>query len=230
MNGVTFGTKHSYNDFGLILTSKTISLPKPKTKTVEVPGADGVIDLTECLTDDVKYQNRSLQFTFTVIDPMASWAAVLSEVTNFLHGRKLRIYMDWDKNFYYEGRCNVNSFKSNKRTATIVVDCDCDPYKIEKNSTSSPWLWDEFSFVDGIIYTNKVTVSGTTSATLINRRKVVSPTFTCSAAMTVTFEGVTYTLPVGTTTVLDIRLQEGENIVTFKGTGTVQIDYKGGSL
>lgn len=230
MNGVTFGTKHSYNDFGLILSGKTISLPKAKTKTVEVPGADGVLDLTECLTDDIKYQNRTLQFTFTVIDPLASWAAVLSEVTNFLHGRKLRIYMDWDRNYYYEGRCSVNQFKSDKRTATIVIDCDCDPYKIEKNSSSDPWVWDTFSFVDGIIYVNRVTVSGTTSATLINRRKVVSPTFTCSAAMTVTFEGVTYDLPVGTTTILDIRLQEGENNVTFKGNGTVQIDYKGGSL
>lgn len=230
MNGVTFGTKHSYNDFGLILSSKNISLPKPKTKTVEVPGADGVLDLTESLTDDIKYQNRALQFTFTVIDPLASWAAVLSEVTNFLHGRKLRIYMDWDRNYYYEGRCSVNQFKSDKRTATIVIDCDCDPYKIEKNSSSDPWVWDTFSFVDGIIYVNRVTVSGTASATLINRRKVVSPTFTCSAAMTATFEGVTYNLPVGTTTILDIRLREGENIITFNGNGTVQIDYKGGSL
>lgn len=230
MNGVTFGTKHSYNDFGLILSSKSISLPKAKTKTVEIPGADGVLDLTECLTDDVKYQNRTLQFTFTVVDPLASWAAVLSEVTNFLHGRKLRIYMDWDKNYYYEGRCSVNQFKSDKRTATIVIDCDCDPYKIEKNSSSDPWIWDTFSFVDGIIYINKVTVSGSATATLINRRKVVSPTFICSAAMTATFGGVTYNLPVGTTTVLDIRLQEGENIISFKGNGTVQIDYKGGSL
>lgn len=230
MNGVTFGTKHSYNDFGLILSSKSISLPKVKTKTVEIPGADGVLDLTECLTDDVKYQNRTLQFTFTVVDPLASWAAVLSEVTNFLHGRKLRIYMDWDKNYYYEGRCSVNQFKSDKRTATIVIDCDCDPYKIEKNSSSDPWVWDTFSFVDGVIYINKVTVSGSATATLINRRKVVSPTFTCSAAMTATFEGVTYNLPTGTTTILDIRLQEGENIISFRGNGTVQIDYKGGSL
>lgn len=230
MNGVTFGTKHSYNDFGLILSSKSISLPKAKTKTVEIPGADGVLDLTECLTDDVKYQNRTLQFTFTVVDPLASWAAVLSEVTNFLHGRKLRIYMDWDKNYYYEGRCSVNQFKSDKRTATIVIDCDCDPYKIEKNSSSDPWVWDTFSFVDGIIYINKVTVSGSATTTLINRRKVVSPTFICSAAMTATFGGVTYNLPAGTTTVLDIRLQEGENIISFKGNGTVQIDYKGGSL
>lgn len=228
MNGVTFGTKHSYDDFGLILTSKNITLPKAKTKIIEVPGADGVIDLTESLTDDVKYNNRTLSFTFTVIDPMASWASVLSEVANFLHGRKLRIHMDWDKNYYYEGRCAINQFKTNKRTATIAVDCDCDPYKIEKNSASDPWNWDDFNFVDGIIY--EVTVSGTTSAILINRRKIVSPTFTCSAAMTVTFDGVTYNLPQGTTSILDIRLQEGENSVVFTGNGTVQINYKGGSL
>jgi phage-related protein len=230
MDGVTFGTKHSYKDFGLILSSKDISLPKAKTKTVEIPGADGVIDLTEILTDDVKYENRTLSFTFTVIDPMASWSAVLSTVTNYLHGKKMRIYMDWDRNYYYEGRCSVNQFKSSKRTATIVIDCDCDPYKIEKNSASDPWVWDTFSFVDGIIYINKVTVSGTKSVALINRRKIVSPTFICSAAMTVTFDGVTYNLSKGTTTVLDIRFQEGENIVVFKGNGTVQIDYKGGSL
>lgn len=230
MDGVTFGTKHSYNDFGLILSSKVISLPKAKTKTQEVPGADGVIDLTECLTDDIKYSNRNLQFTFTVIDPMASFSAVLSEVTNYLHGRKMRIYMDWDRNYYYEGRCSVNQFKTDKRTSKIVIDCDCDPYKIEKNSPSDPWLWDTFSFVDGIIYQNKVTVSGTKTVLLINRRKIVSPTFICTAQMTVTFDGVTYNLPQGTRTILDIRLQEGENLVTFIGTGTVQIDYKGGSL
>lgn len=230
MNGVTFGTKHSYNDFGLVLSSKEISLPAAKLKTVEVPGADGVIDLTDVLVDDVKYENRTLSFTFTVIDPLASWAAVLSEVTNYLHGRKFQIVMDWDRNYYYEGRCTVNQFKTNKRTATIVIDCDCEPYKVERYSSSEPWIWDTFSFVDGIIYINKVTIEGSLSVTLINRRKVVSPTFTCSAPMTVTFNGVRYNLPVGTTTVLDIRLQEGENTVSFTGNGTVTIDYKGGSL
>ena len=230
MDGVTFGTKHSYDDFGLILTSKDISLPEAKTKIVEVPGADGVIDLTEVLTDDVKYKNRKLSFTFTIVDPLASWSAVLSEVTNYVHGRKLQVLMDWDRNYYYEGRCTVNQFKSNKRVASVVIDCDCSPYKVEKNSHSEPWQWDTFSFVDGIIYINSITVAGSATATLLNRRKIVSPTFTCTAAMTVSFGGKTYSLPQGTTTVLDIRLQEGENIMTFTGIGTVTIDYKGGSL
>lgn len=230
MNTVVFGTKDSYEEFGLILKSKDIGLPDPKTEEVEKTGGDGKFDLTEVLTDDVKYNNRKLSFEFSVIDPIPSWSTILSNVTNYLHGKKLRIVLSWDKNYYYEGRCKVNQFKTNKRTATIVVDADVYPYKMEINSTSSPWLWDTFNFIDGIIYINKVDVNGTKTVNLINRRKIVSPTFTTTATMTVTHDGVTYDLPKGTTTVLGIRLVEGDNSVTFKGTGTVTIDYKGGSL
>lgn len=68
MIGVMFGNKHSYRDFGLILSSKTIPLPKPKTDLINVPGADGSIDLSTVLTDgDVKYENRSITCKFTVM-------------------------------------------------------------------------------------------------------------------------------------------------------------------
>lgn len=230
MKGVTFGTKHSYKDFGLILTSKSINLPNLKTETEDVPGMDGALDLTDAITDDVKFKNRKLSFTFTVIDPVKQFLIILSQVTNFLHGKKLRVVIDDDKNYYYEGRCQVNQFKTDKRTATLVIDCDVAPFKTELNGAGVPWIWDTFSFVDGIIYVNKVTVSGSATVNLINRRRIVSPTFTCTAAMTVTSNGSTYSLSSGTTTVLAIRLREGDNYVTFKGTGTVTIQYKGGSL
>jgi len=38
LDGVRFGTKHSYTDLGLILQKKDLSLPKPKTEKVEVTG------------------------------------------------------------------------------------------------------------------------------------------------------------------------------------------------
>lgn len=230
MKGVTFGTKHSYKDFGLILTSKELNLPDPKTETVDVTGMDGTLDLTDAITDDVKFKNRKLSFTFTVMNPVKHWFTILSTITNFLHGKKLRVVMDDDPNYYYEGRCSVNKFKTDKRTATIQVDCDVEPFKMEINSAGQPWVWDTFSFVDGIIYVNEVKVLGSATVNLINRRKIVSPTFTCTSAMTVSFNSQTISIPKGTTTVLDIRLQDGDNYVTFKGTGTVTIQYKGGSL
>lgn len=230
LDGVKFGNKHSYEDFGLILQKKDLSLPKPKTEKVEVTGRNGAIDLTESLVDEVTFENRSITFTFVVLNGLLYWSKALSELTNYLHGRKMQIILDADKTFYYYGRCCVNEFKSNRRLATIVVECDCEPFKIEVNGAGMPWLWDTFSFVNGIIHLNEVTVSETKMVNLLNRRKIVSPTFTCSAAMTVTHEGTRYSLPKGKTTVYDIRLQEGDNNVTFTGNGTVKIEYKGGSL
>lgn len=230
MQTVTFGTKNSYDDFGLILTSKEIGFPEPKLEQIDLAGMDGVLDLSESLTDDIKYGTRTLSFTFTVIDPIRRWSGIISDIANYIHGRKLRINMDFDSGYYYIGRCTLNPFKTDKRLGELVIDCECDPYKVEVNATGEYWIWDTFSFVNGFIRTNRVTVEGTKTVNLQNLRKVVSPTFICSSAMSVTFNGTRYSLNAGSNTILDIRLQEGTNYVTFTGNGTVKIEYQGGGL
>jgi hypothetical protein len=230
MVGVTFGKKHSYDDFGLILSDKEIGLPEPKTESVSVIGRNGDIDLTDALCDTVTYENRKITLTFSVLNAHIYWANILSKVSNYLHGKKMQVILDADKTFYYYGRCRVSKFKSSMTLGTLVVECDVEPYKIEVDGAGVPWLWDTFNFTNGIIHVNEVTVDGTLTENLINRAKVVSPTFTCSAAMKVTYNGVDYELPEGETKVYDIRLQEGDNYVTFSGKGTVRISYKGGSL
>lgn len=230
MQTVTFGTKNSYDDFGLILTDKDIGFPEPKLEEVDVIGADGVIDLSEVLNDDIKYNTRKLQFTFTVLKGNKYWASTVADVANYLHGKKLRIQMDFDPAYYYTGRCKINSFKTSKRLCTITIDAECEPYRLDINGNGEKWLWDTFSFQNGFIRVNAVTVNGSLQVNLQNQRKIVSPTFTCSTAMTVTFDGVTYNLPKGKTQVLGIRLQYGTNYVTFKGNGTVKIEYQGGAL
>lgn len=230
MQTVTFGTKNSYDDFGLILTDKDIGFPEPKLEEVDVIGADGVIDLSEVLNDDIKYKTRKLQFTFTVLKGNKYWASTIADVANYLHGKKLRIQMDFDPAYYYKGRCKINSFKTSKRLCTITIDAECEPYRLDINGNGEKWLWDTFSFQNGFIRVNAVTVNGSLKVNLQNQRKIVSPTFTCSTAMTVTFDGVTYNLPKGKTQVLGIRLQYGTNYVTFKGNGTVKIEYQGGAL
>lgn len=230
MQTVTFGTKNSYDDFGLILTDKNIGFPEPKLEEVDVIGADGVIDLSEVLNDDIKYNTRKLQFTFTVLKGNKYWASTVADVANYLHGKKLRIQMDFDPAYYYTGRCKINSFKTSKRLCTITIDAECEPYRLDINGNGEKWLWDTFSFQNGFIRVNTVTVNGSLQVNLQNQRKIVSPTFTCSTAMTVTFDGITYNLPKGKTQVLGIRLQYGTNYVTFKGNGTVKIEYQGGAL
>ncbi|MDO5361980.1 MAG: hypothetical protein Q4F03_04940 [Eubacteriales bacterium] len=230
MKGITFGTRHSYKDFGMILTSKSIGLPEPKLETVDVPGRDGVLDLTDTITDSVKYKNRKLSFVFTIKGSHTLFLKILEDVSNYLHGCKMRVILDDDPSFYYFGRCTVNDFKTDKRTGTIQIDVDAEPYKNEINSAGQKCLWDSFSFRYGIIHVSEITVNGTKTFNLVNLKKIVSPTFICSAPMSVTFNNKVIQLHVGEQIVYDIRLQEGNNYLTFSGNGTVTIRYEGGSL
>ena len=231
MNGVIFGGKHSYLDWGLILTSSEIGFPLVKTEVVDVVGMNGCLDFTESMGDDIFYQNRSLKFTFTVVNHIERWASLVSEIANYINGKKIKIIRDADPAFYSEGRASIHQFQSSRAVGTLVVDVDAFPYKMDIQASNEEWLWDPFCFEDGVIHTGSITVSGSKTVTLVNRRMVLSPYITCSAAMTATFEGVTVNIPANVKTeVLDIRLHEGENIVTFTGNGTVEIEYRGGSL
>lgn len=231
MNGVTFGEKHSFEDFGLILSSKSISPPEPQTKLVTVPLRDGTIDLTESLTNDVRYNDRMLSMSFSVIDQVNMWPKKISAIENFLHGRRMKIIFDDDCAFYYIGRLKVNNFESDKSIGKIAIEGTVDPYKYDVVSSNDDWLWDPFDFDDGIInaYGN-ISVSGSGVVSLIGRRKKVCPIITVSKDMTVTFEGNTYNLKTGANKIYEILISEGENTLTFTGTGTVSIDYTGGSL
>lgn len=231
MNGVTIGEKHSYNDFGLILSEKIISPPTPKYSKISVPMRDGAIDLTECLGQEVKYEERIITLTFKVVDPILTWAKKISEIENYLHGQKLRIIFDDDLAYCYVGRVSVNKWTSNKTIGTIVVECKVEPFKYDLYSSAVDWEWDTFDFETGIINeTGDLIVDGETTVILICRKKRMFPTFTASAAMTVTYDGETFNLVAGSQKVYDIILVEGENELTFKGNGTITIDYIGGSL
>ena len=231
MNGVTFGEKHSYNDFGLILSSKSISPPEPQTKLVTVPLRDGAIDLTEALTDDVRYNDRVISITFSMIDPINAWTGKVSAIKNYLHGKRMKVIFDDDCAFFYIGRLKVNSFESDKAVGKIAVEGTVEPYKYDVVSSNEDWLWDPFDFDVGIINDyGAISVNGNTAISLIGKRKRVCPTITVSNDMTVVFEGNTYSLKKGVNKIYGILIVEGDNTLIFKGTGTVSIDYIGGSL
>lgn len=228
MIGVTFGDKHSFDDFGIYLTSKTINPPEPQTNTISVPLRDGSIDLTESLTNDVKYNDRKIDMTFSVVHPMEQWSDKVSEIENFLHGKRMKVVFDDDANFYYIGRLKVNEWSSQKSIGKLVIECVADPYKYD---IQDDWLWDPFDFENGYISESEnIPVSGSTTIVIVGKRKKTYPTITASSAMTVAYNGATYNLTEGINKLYDMILDEGENTLTFSGSGSVLIEYTGGSL
>ena len=134
MKGITFGTYHSYDDFNLLLTSKEVAAPKVKTIEIDVPGADGALDLTEFFGEP-KYENVTHKFKFSTIVPQSEFLTLFSTIKNAIHGKMQRIILDDDPLFYYVGRCFVSSFTNEKNIGKISVECDCEPYKYKLAKT-----------------------------------------------------------------------------------------------
>ncbi len=234
MIGVQIGEKHTYKDWNLILTSTDIDFPDPKTETVDIPGADGELDFSEVLTGDISYKNRTISFEFEMIDRFANWKNKISEISNYLHGKKFKIILDEDSSFYYFGRVTVNNFKSNKSTGTITIEADVEPYKCDIYASNEDWLWDTFNFETGIINeTKELQVNGELEVAIYGRRKKVVPKINCNSLenqMQVVFKGETYNLSNGTQKILNIEICEEKNVLKFIGIGTISIEYRGGSL
>ena len=201
LNGVTFVSlnanisKHSYLDFGVILTEQNIGLPSPKTYTVNIEGMDGALDLSECF-GEMKYENRTIKFTFESIDKITDWQAKMIKISSFLHGQKMKITTWSDPNFYYIGRCHIDEYNSNSKLGKIVISCDCEPFKYKQNITT-------FNLVEGsnTVRNSRLTVY----ADLINEAEI-------------TINGKTYNAGAHLRT---IKLTSGTNNLNSSGSATL---------
>lgn len=213
MKGLTFDGIHTYNNLSLILTSKTIGQPTVKTEYVEVLGADGQLDLTEAF-GDVKYNNRKLTFVFSVPEFNENWATIYTRVLNNFHGKKMKIVLDDDPDYYYIGRVNVSDYASSKRLGSITIDVDAEPYKYKQQLT---------------IVTR--TINGTATVDFYNSRKTVIPKFVTNAQVQIVYNNGSYTIAgSGTHIIPNIIFKQGMNTLTFNGTATVAVQYQEGDL
>lgn len=128
MKGITFGSYHSYDDFNLLLVSKEVGSPSVKVKEIDIPGADGSLDLTDFF-GEAKYENVTHKFQFRTIVPQVQFLSLYSTIKNAIHGKKLRVVLDDDPSFYYVGRCFVSSWTNEKNIGIVAVECVCEPYK-----------------------------------------------------------------------------------------------------
>ena len=224
--------KHSYKDYDMLPKSKmVVQPPSVREVYIEIAGADGDLDLSEVLTGYPSYDSRDAEFTFTLVD-RKKWDFIYSRLMNNVHGRRMRVIIDEDSNYYYTGRIKVNSFASNKNTATIVINGHFDPYKKSLIANSERWLWDPFNFETDVARDySAIVVSGTTAVTVVGSDMPVTPVFSVSSNMTLTFEENEYQLSSGATQMIpDIVLRGSEYTMQFAGGGTVDISFEVGSL
>lgn len=187
-HSITFGDRNTWDDWHLVPSSyPAFAPPSLKKKTLDIPGGDGVIDLSEALTGYPVYENREGSFEFYVMNGYKSWYETYSDIMDYLHGQEMKAILEDDKEYYYAGRFTVNQWKSDKNWSKITIDYSVGPYKWMIRSVLDDWLWDPFNFKNGIIFTKvfkDIAVSSVSEEHVFEKkffgRAPVCPTLTIS--------------------------------------------------
>ena len=160
------GVRNTYDDWKLLAKERPVFAPPEVKKTqLDIPGGNGLLDLSESLSGFPVYDNRTGSFEFRIMNShrirkelngdithTTSWAEYYSEVLNFLHGRSMLAVLEDDPDWYYKGRHSVDSFSFSGDTwSEMPLGYDVYPFKQSVLSSTTPWLWDPFNFENGVI-------------------------------------------------------------------------------
>lgn len=207
MYGVWFDDVHLGNTTDLIMNYARVGTPAAKIKEIEVPGMDGVLDITESL-GEVKYSSRQISFKFTSTSGIR-----INELINTLHGKRTKITLDKDEAFYYMGRIEAADPVLNGNLTSVELTAKCEPYKYKRHITR-----------------HKEDITTASNIVLLNERMQTVPRIQLTAQMRVSFEGRIYDLPAGEYTIAEIVLKQGYNRFRVEGIGTILFQYQEGAL
>lgn len=143
---------------GLQLMGVQIGLPDVKTQTVSVPGADGELDLTDALTGEPVFGNRTIKLKLGFcprgsFDFYAFAAAV--------HGQRRKLELD-GRDGYYIGRCTVGMPDTSLDRTIFDLTINADPYRLDdaEVSVKIPML----AASDNVLGGRSVTAVGSSSS------------------------------------------------------------------
>lgn len=254
VHSMTFGDKNTWDDWHLVPTTRPVfSFPNLKAQTVDIPGANGKIDLTDALTGYAAYENRTGSFEFMVVntgqtlsidnsggyDPASTvqWQNTYSVIANYLHGQAMKLTFEDDPGWYYNGRFTLNQWTSDEEYSKIVIDYDVEPFKYSLTDTSDLWEWDPFNFETGVIKIyNESSLQFTSSGhsyRIIGTNYPCCPTIYMSSAGTVSTPRGTFRLRAGNNKDPLIMVYPGVQWWTFRaysGNGKAAIYFRERSL
>lgn len=211
-----FDEFNTYADWGLILTSKDVTPPEPKTNYIDLDGMSGSLDLSEALTGEITYQDRTVTATFwTDTGYRKDRERLLQTIRTALHGKKVKIIEPDDPEHYFYGRVKVKGYVNHLAYAELEIEAVCEPWR--------------YTLTD---IERRVELIDTPISIVINNNgvKTLSPTITVDGLLNLIRDGGTTVLTTGSYKVSDLKLYQGANVINVYGSGSVTFTYKEADL
>ena len=211
MDGLMIDGTDLLEDYGYDIESITIrTAPAPKTKYIDITGRDGSLDYTE-QDGYVRYKDGTMVIKVSKQTDMDEHYQQMAVLKRLCHGRKRKIILPYDPEYYLIGRISLKESYDYWSSAELTITYEPYRYKIKPTVREKQ-------------------ISGSAELVCRNLGMTVIPTINCSAAMTINFNGKTYSLTEGNNTIDDIVFTAGDNQLTFSGTGKVTVTYQEGWL
>lgn len=239
------GTKYNtWSNFKLAPMARPfVAAPSIKSEYIDVPGMDGSLDYTEALTGRPRYTNRTGSWNFLLENGNFEWPVIMSDLLNRLHGKKVKVILTDDPEYYYVGRLTLNVGFGNKDYSSVVIGYNFEPYKTPINIKEiENWKWKEL--FGNTIYYGTFSVNGIKTHTIINDSESNE---VCNINVTSTiilfkchsldelwkminddFDITKYTPTYLASGDNEVPLDRGSNMFVFKGYAIATVSYERG--
>lgn len=231
MDGLTFNGKHSYRDFGLIITERDIGYPSKIKNTERVPYSNIDYDFSG-IYGGQEYTERQLKYTFTVMGHNHTKQEYYSMATSILRwlfsiNQKSPLTDDLIPNCYFMAEA-VNEPSGDfirNFNGTLEVVFTAYPFMVNELPEGND-IWDSFNFYLDYAQDTSFTVNGSLDVTVYNSGvEIVYPKIVASTSMRIVRGNTTYNIPVGSTTSYDFPLLVGENKFKVVGSGKISFGF-----
>ena len=149
-DGVNIGagkTRHTSLDWFLVPKERpSIEKASVKEHYIDIPGANGGLDLTESLTGFPQYDYIEGSFEFTILNERKlitvndkcektkeidiSWEVLNRDIREFLNGKQRYMMLEDDPSWYYFGRFTVEKYDSSESAnSRITIGYKVYPFK-----------------------------------------------------------------------------------------------------
>lgn len=121
---------NTWDNWHLIPSARpVVAQPNPVYNYVDIPGSDGSMDLTDYLVGRPTYSDRTGSFEFYVENDHGDWASRRAEIASFFNGRRMKMYLADDPQYYYDGRFFFRAWTPDASHSKVTIEYRLKPYR-----------------------------------------------------------------------------------------------------